>query len=146
MPLERIGERAMLEPVRQVEPALVARVGVEIGEHLVHAAVLGVEHLLNLRVAERREHALGPLGELDLDVERGAVAGVAIRVAQPGERLVQRVPGRPQAVQVEAARADVALGHRGPTLRGRLERARGSRRRSCPAPPSSRARDSRRAS
>ena len=51
MPLERIGERVMLEAVREPEPALVAGVGVEIREHFVHPAVLGVEHLLHLHVA-----------------------------------------------------------------------------------------------
>ena len=113
----------MLEPIRQVEPPLVAGVDVEIGEHLVHAAVLRVEHLLNLRVGERREHALGPRGELRLDGERGLVAGVAIRVAQPGVRLVQRVPRRPEAVEVERGRTNLALRDLRERLAPVLERA-----------------------
>ena len=62
--LERIGERVVLEPERQREPPLVAGVGVEVGQHFVHAAVLGVEHLCDLRIGERRQDPLGPAGEL----------------------------------------------------------------------------------
>ena len=66
--LERLDERLVLEFVRQVEPALVARVGVEIGKDFVHAAELGVEHPLDLLVVERRQNLLGPLGELDFQL------------------------------------------------------------------------------
>ena len=59
----------------------------------------------------------------DLDVERRLVARVAIRVAQAGERLVQRVPRRPQAVEVEAARLDLAPRDGGERLAAVLERA-----------------------
>src|SRR5262249_30858288 len=76
--LERVGELVMLEAIREIEPPLVARVDVEVGQHLVHAAVLGVEHFGNLHVAERLEHAFGPRGELRLDVERRLVPSVAI--------------------------------------------------------------------
>ncbi len=108
VPLERVGEGAMLEFVRQIEPAPVARIGIELGEHLVHAAVLRVEHMLNLLVVERLQHALRPSGEFDFGGERGPVARVAIRVAQPGKGLVQRVPRGPHAVQIERRRADFA--------------------------------------
>ena len=50
MTLERVGERVMLESVREPEPALVARVGIQVREHFVHPAVLRVEHLLHLHV------------------------------------------------------------------------------------------------
>ena len=52
------------------------------------------------------DDALGPRRVLDFDVERRAVAGEAIRVAQAGEDLVHDVPRRPETVQVESARAD----------------------------------------
>ncbi len=78
MALERVGELVMLEAIREREPATLAGVGVEIGQHFVHAAMLGVEHARDLLVVERREHALGPSGELSLDVERRAIARVAI--------------------------------------------------------------------
>ncbi len=105
---ERVDDRLVVEVVRQRQPALVAGVGVEIGEHLVHAAELGGEHPLRLRVVELRDDALDPRRVLDLDVERCAVAREAIRVAQPGEDLVDDVPGGPEAVQVESAGADDA--------------------------------------
>ena len=68
MTLERVGERVMLESTRQREPACVAGIDVEIGEHFVHAAVLGVEHLRNLRVVRAARIALRPSGELRLEL------------------------------------------------------------------------------
>ncbi len=108
--LERLGEGAMLELVGEIQPAFVAGVGVEIGEDLVHAAELGVEHALDLGVAHSGQNALGPGGELDFELERGPVAGETVGIAQAGVGLVQRVPRRPHAVEVETAGADVALG------------------------------------
>ena len=58
--LQRIEHGAVLEAVRELQPARVAGVGVEIGEHLVHAAELGVEHALRLRVVQLRENASPP--------------------------------------------------------------------------------------
>ena len=98
---ERVDDRAVVELVRERQPAPIARIGVEVGEHLVHAAELGVEHLLKLRAVETRENPPGPSRELDLDVERRAVVGIAVCIAQPGKGLVQRVPRRPEAVQIE---------------------------------------------
>jgi hypothetical protein len=121
--LKGIGELVMLESVREVEPPPIACVGVQIGEHLVHAAVLRVQHLRDLRVIERREDGLGPRGELRFDGERGAIPGVSIGVAKPGERLVQRVPRRPEAVEVERGRADLALRQRRKRLAAAFERA-----------------------
>ena len=109
--LQRVHDGLVLELVGEVEPTPVAGVGVQVGHHLVHAAELGGEHLLNGRVIHRIEIRRGPSRELDLDLERRLVAGVAIRVAQARERLVQRVPRRPQAVEIEVRRADVAVRH-----------------------------------
>ena len=107
--LERRDERAVLERVRKLEPALVSRVGVEVHEHLVHPAELGVHHVLELLVAELRENALGPCRELPFHLECQAVAGVAVGVPQARVRFVERIPGRPQAVEVERGRAYLAL-------------------------------------
>ena len=111
MALQRFGECAVFELVGQSQPSRVAGIGVEVGQDLVHAAKLGIEHALHLRVTHPAHDALGPLGELDFEFQRRPVAGEAIGVAQAGEGLVQRVPGRPHAVQVEAAGADVTLGN-----------------------------------
>jgi hypothetical protein len=63
--------------------------------------------------SSRAESPLGPSGELGLDGQCGAIAGVAVRIPQAGERLVQRVPRRPQPVQVEGRRPDLAAGQAG---------------------------------
>src|SRR4051794_36238040 len=123
VPLERVGELVMLEAVREYEPAAIARVGIEIGEHLVHAAVLRIEHPRHLLVAHGREHALRPRRELRLDVERRLVARISIGVAKPGVRLVQGVPRRPEPVQVEAAGTNVTARYGGPRLTPSFERA-----------------------
>ncbi len=109
MALERHDERAVLERVRQLEPALVPRVAIEVHDHLVHPAELGVHHVLDLLVAEPRQNSLRPRRELRFHFEGHAVAGVAVGVPQARVRFVERVPGRPQAVEVERRRADLAV-------------------------------------
>ncbi len=111
-PRERVDDRAVREPVRKRQPPAVAGVGIEVGRHLVHPAELGVQHPLKLRVAQPGQDALGPCGVLDLDVQRRPVAREAVGVPQPGVDLVEHIPGRPEAVQVEAARVDGALRER----------------------------------
>src|SRR5919109_5609488 len=98
---ERFQHGAMIEAMREVEPPPVACVGIEVGQYLVHASELGVEHLLKLSVVQFGENPLGPGGELDLYFQRGSVGGIAVGVAQPGECLVQYIPWRPETVQVE---------------------------------------------
>src|ERR1700753_3832518 len=99
----------MLELVGELEPAGIIGVDVEIGEAFVHAAELGGEHLLNLIVVEGGEDFFDPGGELDFDVEGGAVSSEAVGVAQSGEELVFDIPGGPEAVEVEAAGANLTL-------------------------------------
>ena len=53
--------RPVFEVVRQLEPAPVAGVGVQIGQHLVHAAELGGQHALqSASSSSARENALRP--------------------------------------------------------------------------------------
>ena len=120
MALERLDEGAMLELVREVEPALVTRVGEEVDHDLVHAAELGVHHVLELGVGESGKDSLGPGREGDLHLQRGFVAGEAIGVAEAAEGLVEGVPRRPLAVQVEGGGADLAPGEfaKGPPSSG----------------------------
>src|SRR6185437_652754 len=92
-------------------------------EDFVHSAKLGVEHVLDLLVVEAGQNSLGPAGEFRLDIQRRLVAGEAIRVAQAGERLVQRVPWRPLAVEVECGGLDLALRERVEALPAAFERA-----------------------
>ena len=65
--------------------------------------------MLDLFVIQRREDLLNPPGKPYFHVERSAIASKPIGVAQAGKDLVLNVPGRPQAVQIEAARADHTL-------------------------------------
>src|SRR6185437_11157492 len=48
-------------------------------------------------------------GELDFDIQRCLVSGEMVRIAQAGKELVLDIPGRPQAVEVEASGADLTL-------------------------------------
>ena len=116
-PCQRIEDRAVLKTVGEDQPSPVARIGVEIGQDLVHPAELGPQHFLDLCVVELGEDSLGPAGELDFQFQGGTVARMAVGVTQPGVDLVEHIPGRPEAVQVEPARADVAPGHLGKTVR-----------------------------
>src|SRR4029079_19123271 len=101
MPGERIREGMVLEAAREGEPARVATVDGKVGEHFIHAAMLGIEHLCNLRSIEGREDACCPLGEANLDLQCLATPDVPIGVAEAGEGLVQGVPGRPEPVEIE---------------------------------------------
>ena len=110
MTLERRREGLVLEALRQQKPAHASGVGVEISKDLVHAAVLCIQHPLHLRLIQRRQHALGPFSKRRLDFQRQRVGGVTIRIAQSGVGLVQRIPRRPEAIQIETAGLDLAFG------------------------------------
>src|SRR5690349_14068367 len=107
---ERIQDRAMIELMRKGEPTGIAGIGIEIGENLGHAAEFCIEHALELRVAEFGEDAFGPGGEFDFEFEGEMIAGVTIGIAQPGVVFVEDVPGRPEAIEIESAGANVAGG------------------------------------
>src|SRR5207302_5360358 len=74
---ERIEHRVVLEAAREREPALIAGIGIEVRQDFVHAAKLGVEHFLKLRIVEFGEDAFGPGGKLDFESEGGLIAGKA---------------------------------------------------------------------
>ncbi len=118
---ERLDEGAMFEAVGKVKPAFVACVGIKIGQHFIHAAELGVQHLLILGFGKPGKNPLGPFGELYLDFESGTVARMAICVAQTGKRFMQDIPRCPKPVEVEAARADVSLSHGFPAFPAPLQ-------------------------
>ena len=123
MAREGIRKGVVLESTRERQPARVAGVDIQVGEHLVHPAVLGVEHLCNLGVVERPQHVSRPLGEAHFDLERRSIPGVAIGVAQSGEGLVQRVPGRPEPIEIEGCRSDLPARERRKCLSPALQRA-----------------------
>ena len=104
-----VDDRHVMELAGERQPAPVARIRVEIGQHLVHSAELRGQHPLDLLIAERRQNAFRPRRKLDLDIQSRAVSRVAISVAETREDLMLDVPRRPHAVQVEAAGADDAF-------------------------------------
>ena len=106
---ERRGECLVLESLRQLQPASIFCVDVQVDEHLVHAAMLGVEHLLHLQIIKRCDDLLGPHRKSRFDFQRERISGVAVCIAQTGERFVQCVPRRPETVEIEAARHDLAF-------------------------------------
>ncbi|MBA7701557.1 hypothetical protein ES703_110297 [subsurface metagenome] len=111
MTFERFDEGAVFELIRKVQPALVPRVRIKVDHDLVHASKLGVQHTLYLACIERRENAFRPFGELDFEFQSLLIPCVAIGIPEAGVRLMQGVPRRPQAVQVEAGGFDFSLGY-----------------------------------
>jgi len=107
MALQRLDERVVLELVGEAQPALVAGVGIEVRQHFVHAAEFRVQHALDLGVVEAGEDPLRPRREPRFHGQRGAVTGEPIGVAQARVGLVQCVPRRPFAVQVESRGANL---------------------------------------
>ena len=91
--------------------------GVGIGQHLVHAAMLRVEHALHLLVGEAGGDVDGPVAEPEEQFLGLLVAAVDVGVAQSGIHLVQVVESDPCAgVGTEVAFPEgapylVAVGH-----------------------------------
>jgi hypothetical protein len=112
---ERLQDGLVRELQRQRHVARIARHRGDVGQHLVHAAMLAPEHGLHLRVAQAAGQAQRPVGQRDQHRLRVLVAGVAVGVAQAGVDLVQVIPGHPLAVDrevvgVELAGGDIAPG------------------------------------
>ena len=113
---QRLEERAVREALREVEVLAIAGEREDVGQHFVHAAVLGAEHLLHLRVRQFRDERGAPVGQCDEHVARLRVAADQMGVPQAGEQLVQVVPGHPRAVEAEALDLQRAGGHARPQL------------------------------
>jgi hypothetical protein len=58
---QRVENGAMLEPPRGREISLIVRLLINIQQHLVHAAVLDLEHRLQLLGSERRRDVVHPV-------------------------------------------------------------------------------------
>jgi hypothetical protein len=61
------------------------------------AGDVAVPHAIELRLRQRRQPAVRPVGDLRGDVERLRVPGVRVRVDEAREDLVERVVRRPDA-------------------------------------------------
>ncbi len=101
---QRVVVRVGVEALGEVEPGLFACDAIEVGERLVHTALLGVvEHLLHGVAVERVEAALGPAGHALGDLEGWAIVGVDIHIDQAGVDLVQGVPRGPDGLSRDDA-------------------------------------------
>ncbi len=114
---QRLQQGLVREAARQAQVArfVVAERG-QVGEQLVHAAVLALQAGLHLRVAQAGGDALGPVGKRAQHGQGVRVGGVHMGVAQAGGDLVQVVPRHPTAVEREAVDLDLSGGELGPGL------------------------------
>ena len=62
-----------------------------------------------LHIRQRLQHTLGPPRILHFNRQCVLEPRMTIRIAQTGKRFVQRVPRRPQSVQIKSAGFDLAL-------------------------------------
>ena len=60
----RVENRMVVEPCGELQVLVFAGPGVEVGQCLVHAAVLGAQHRLHLGVAKAVGSGVDPVGEL----------------------------------------------------------------------------------
>ena len=97
LPGQRIEDGRVVEEPRQAQVLGIAGDAVEGGQHLVHAAELGLQHRLLLRRGQPVHAQAHPRDLLQQDVERLLVAAELVHVQQPGHHLVQRVVGGPDA-------------------------------------------------
>ena len=68
--------------------------------------MLASEHALELLFRQIGQSGVSPVSQLDGDGQSFCVPKVVIDVQQTGEELVQRVPGNPTTVEIEALRRE----------------------------------------
>ena len=108
---QRLQDRLVREAHGQVQILLLARHRIDVGQHLVHAAVLGAQHGLHLCVGERGRQFHGPVRQGHQHGFRLDIAGVLVGVAQAGKYLVQVVPRHPTTVDGKGVGLQLATGH-----------------------------------
>ena len=103
---QRVEQRAVRESLCQTQISVVTRQGIDVGEHLVKAAVLADEHPLHLFVAE-------VAGQVDHPVGKGNQHGAGLVDAGHGAGVAQSdvVERHPIVMQVERAHGERAVGH-----------------------------------
>ena len=118
---QRVEHSAVVEQPREPEVLGVAGHRVESGQHVLHAAELGLEHGLPLCVAEPRSAGGDPGRHAVQRLQRGRVAGRTLDVEQACHDLVQRVVGSPDVpARLDALeellreRGQVAVAHPAP--------------------------------
>jgi len=68
MSLQRPDEQRLLKVIRQIQPALVTGVGVEVCQHFVHSTELGIEHVLYLSLIQPGKYSRCPACVLRLEM------------------------------------------------------------------------------
>ncbi len=94
---QRVEHPGVDEAFGDVEPAGVSGERVQIGQHVVHPAELGLQHPLHVLVAQPARARVDPLAHPQHHVEGLVVPGQPVLVDQPRHDLVQGVVGRPDA-------------------------------------------------
>src|SRR5262249_37203322 len=92
---QRIEDALVIELARYAQMLRVARDGVEIGQHFLHAAEFGLERGLLLFFTQTIDTEFDPGRLLQQDIERLLVIAQEIHVEQAGHQLVDRVIRRP---------------------------------------------------
>ena len=104
---EWIEHLAIIDPLGEAQPALVAGARVHFGEAFVQPAIFARQHLLHLRIVECSEHPVEIAAKTQCHRHRLVVAAQRLNVEQSGEKFVDRIKRRPRAIQIEPTRADV---------------------------------------
>ena len=102
-PLLRGSRTGSSQNFRRVRGGGVFRAGVQLGHRLVHAAVLRAQHPLPMFAVKVFGDVVRPVRKSLSHPEGLLVAAEGLGIKEAGEDLVVDVPGRPHAVQVEAA-------------------------------------------
>ena len=92
---QRVEHALVVERPGQLQVIGVARHAVEIGQHLGHAALFGVERPLHLFRRQAVHPEPGPVGHVGQHFQRLRVAATLVGIQQTGHDLVQGIPRRP---------------------------------------------------
>ena len=98
------GEEALvIEAVRKILVPITSRHRGEVVEHLIHAAILALEHAGHVLIAQRLRPAPRPTRHALKHIERLRVGCERMHVEQTGHDLVQRVERRPDRLAIAEA-------------------------------------------
>ena len=95
---EGVEDRPVVEEAGEAQVLRVARRHVQLRQHVLHPAELGLQHLLPLRVRQGFRPEAHPRGHALHRLERRRVARRTVDVEESGHDLVERVVGGPHAL------------------------------------------------
>src|SRR5208282_2012816 len=104
---ERAKNGLMAKPARKLEILLIAGDCIEVRQDFIHAAVLGVEHLLHLLVRETSNDAVTPIPQPEQYLAGLLIARDQPGVTKSGKSLVEIIPRHP----FTSEGFDAAAGH-----------------------------------